>query len=219
MNRWWHRWLAAWVLAGAFALPVQAADVPDVKIQAVLSGVAARSTDSSDGVAAETIWLKGDRVRVDFDAGQGRRGRILRDGHGHAWLFMSTSDRALPARNVKIGAVTRLDPAKPCWELGFACEKVGDRIIAGRLAHGWRYRHAEQSGPGGTDSGVFWIDAQYGLLLAFNGKELGEHARRMETTALDFQAIPAATFEAPEGIRQEIDNADRRADALRGYSH
>lgn len=206
-------------MAGVLALPAHAGDMPDVKVQAVLDGTGTGGAANPDGVAAETLWLKGDRVRVDFDAGQGRRGRILRDGRGHAWLFMSTSDRALPARNLKIGAITRLDPAKPCWELGFACEKVDDRIIAGRLAHGWRYRHAEQSGPGGTDRGVFWIDAQYGLLLAFNGRDLGEHARRMETTALDFQAIPAATFEAPAGIRQEINDADRRADALRGYSH
>ncbi|HKR76464.1 MAG TPA: hypothetical protein VJR95_07335 [Rhodanobacter sp.] len=215
----WYGLLASCVVAGVLASPVRAGDMPDVKVQAVLSGIGTGGTANPDGVAAETIWLKGDRVRVDFDAGQGRRGRILRDGHGHAWLFMSTSDRALPARNVKIGAITQLDPVQPCWELGFACEKVDDRIIAGRLAHGWRYRHAEQSGPGGTDSGVFWIDAQYGLLLAFEGKDVGEHARRMETTALDFQAIPATTFEAPEGVRQEIDEADRRADALRGYSH
>lgn len=215
----WRGLLASCAAAGALASPVQAADVPDVKIQAVLGGVAARGADSPDGVAAETVWLKGDRVRVDFDAGQGRRGRILRDGHGHAWLFMSTSDRALPARNVKIGAITRLDLAQPCWELGFACAQVDDRTIAGRLAHGWRYRHAGQSGPGGTDSGVFWIDAQYGLLLAFKGKDAGEHARRMETVAVDFQTIPAAAFAAPEGIRQEINDADRRADALRGYSH
>jgi hypothetical protein len=206
----------SWAIAAVLALPVRAADTPDVKIQAVLGGVLTRD---ADGVAAETIWLKGNHVRVDFDAGQGRRGRILRDGHGHAWLFMSTSDRALPAQHVRIGAITRLDPAQPCWALGFACEKVDERVIAGRLAQGWRYRHAEQSGPGGTDSGVFWIDAEYGLLLAFKGKDLGERARRMETTAVDFQALPVATFEPPEGLRQEIDDADRRADGLRGYSH
>jgi len=211
--------LVSWAVAGALALPVHAAGTPDVKIQAVLGGVLTRHADNPDGVAAETIWLKGGRVRVDFDAGQGRRGRILRDGHGHAWLFMSTSDRALPAQHVRIGSITRLDPAQPCWALGFACERVDDRVIAGRLAQGWRYSHAEQSGPGGTDSGTFWIDAEYGLLLAFEGRDLGEHAQRMETTAVDFQALPAAAFEAPEGLRQEIDAADRRADALRGYSH
>jgi len=209
----------AWMIAGALALPVHAADMPDVKVQAVLSGVATGGTANPGGVAAETLWLKGDRVRVDFDAGQGRRGRILRDGRGHAWLFMSTSDRALPAQHVPIGAITRLDPAQPCWKLGFACDKVGQRVIAGRQAEGWRYRHAEQSGPGGTDSGTFWIDAQYGLLLAFQGKDVGEHARRMETTAVDFQAIPDDTFKAPEAVRQDIENADRRADALRGYPH
>lgn len=215
----WRLLRVSWVVATVLALPARAADMPDVKIQAVLDGALTHHAGNPDGVAAETIWLKEGRVRVDFDAGQGRRGRILRDGHGHAWLFMSTSDRALPAQHVRIGAITRLDPAKPCWELGFACERVDDRVIAGRLAQGWRFSHAEQSGPGGTDSGIFWIDAEYGLLLAFKGRDLGERTHRMETTAVDFQALPAATFEAPEGLRQEIDDADHRADALRKYSH
>lgn len=207
--------LLSWMVM--VVLPVHAADMPDVKVQALLSGTGTHSVSNPDGMAAETIWLKGDRVRVDFDAGQGRRGRILRDGRGHAWLFMSTSGRALPARHISIGAITRLDPARPCWGLGFACASTADRVIAGRPAQGWRYRHAGQSGPGGTDSGEFWIDAEYGVLLAYKGKDVGERNHLMEATAIEFQPLPAATFEPPAAVRQEIEDADRHADALREF--
>jgi hypothetical protein len=196
---------------------LRAADLPDVKIDAVLEGSGIRTMAHRDGVAAETIWIKGDRTRVDFDAGENRRGRILRGG-GHAWLLMSTSDRALPADHVRIGAITRLDVRKPCWDIGFACTPEEDRRIAGRPAHGWRYRDAGRAGPDGTDSGVLWIDAEYGLLLAFNAKDTAEKTHRMDATAIRFADIPDDTFALPENVRMEIKKADSRADKLRNYS-
>ena len=117
--------LVSWAVAGALALPVHAAGTPDVKIQAVLGGVLAHD---ADGVAAETLWLKGDRVRVDFDAGQGRRGRILRDGHtgcvrlqrdgvSHAVAVDSTTASAYTSAPMTAAAVATL--------IGFSPENRG----------------------------------------------------------------------------------------------
>lgn len=195
-----------------------ATDMPDVKIDAVLEGGGIGMSARRAGVAGETIWIKGDKARVDFDAGAGRRGRILRGG-GHAWLLMSTSSRALPADHVRMGAITRLDVRKPCWNLGFPCTPVENRRIAGRLAHGWRYHHAGHAGPDGTDSGVLWIDAEYGLLLAFNAKDAAEQTHRMETTAIVFGPLPDDAFALPESIRLEVKKADSRADDLRRQAH
>lgn len=212
------RWSAAIaaLLPALLALPLRAADVPDVRIDAVLQGSGIRGADDHGGVAAETVWLKGGRTRVDFDAGEGRRGRILRGGD-HAWLLMSSSDRALPANHVKIGAITRLDVARPCWDLGFACEPTGSRIVAERPAQGWRYRHAGRAGPGGTDSGEFWIDAQYGLLLAYKAQDLGGKPCRMQATGVSFAKIDDDAFALPRSLRSDVQKADARADALRGY--
>lgn len=195
---------------------VVAADTPDVTIETVLIGSGLGNQLGGDDVAAETIRIKGGSLRVDFDAGEGRRGRILRKGSRHAWLLMSTSHRALPADHVSIGKMSQLDPMHPCWEPNLSCEKVEDRQVAGRQAHGWRYRHAEQNGPDGTDSGVFWIDAQYGFLLSYKGKDLTGKAHRMETTSIRFAKLSDDDFSLPEAVRTDIEKADSRAASLRG---
>jgi hypothetical protein len=193
-----------------------ASDSPNVTIEAVLIGSGLGNQLSGDDVAAETIRIKGDSLRVDFDAGVGRRGRVLRKNAGHAWLLMSTSHRALPADQVSIAKMTRLDPARRCWEPNLSCEKVDDRRIAGRQANGWRYPHAEQNGPGGTDSGVFWIDEQYGFLLSYKGEDLTGKTHRMETTFIQFAKLPDDDFFFPEGVRGDIEKADARASSCRG---
>jgi hypothetical protein len=189
--------------ASLMLLPAHGADAgnPDVKISAVLDGSGVRSPDAAPGTGAmvETIWLKGTRERVDFDGGPNMRGRILRDDQ-HAWLLQPGVDRVLPADNVPLGSVTRLDPKRPCWGLGFACERVDDRLIAGRRASGWRYGNAGRSGPNGTDSGVLWVDAQYGILLAFNAKDVDQRTYHMETASIDFAGVPESTFDMPQGI-------------------
>jgi outer membrane lipoprotein-sorting protein len=175
------------------------ASVPDVKISAVLDGSGVREADASPGqggALVETIWLKGTRVRVDFDGGPNMHGRILRDDQ-HAWLLQPGTDRALPADNVPLGAITRLDTRNPCFALGFACEHADDRLIAGRRASGWRYSDAGHAGPNSTDSGVFWIDAQYGVLLAFNATDVDRRTYHMETASVDFANVPDSTFEPP----------------------
>jgi len=197
------------LLAAVMSSPASAGDLPDVRIDAVIAGSGIARVKGPGDVASETIMLKGQRVRVDFDAGEGRRGRILRGGD-HAWVLMSTSHRALPADHVKLGALVRLDPQRPCADLSFYCDPVEPREIAGRQAVGWRYRHAEQAGPDGTDSGTFWLDAEYGLVLGFSAEDLSGRKHRMEATAISFDKLPEDTFALPEALRQDIDGIESR---------
>lgn len=179
------------------------ADVPDVKISAVLDGSGVREADASHGHAGamvETIWIKGAHVRVDFDGGPGMRGRILRDAE-HAWLLQQDVEHALPADHVPLASITRLDPKNPCWTMGVSCVRADDRLIAGHRASGWRYSGAGQAGPNGTDSGVFWIDAQYGVLLAFDAMDISQRNYRMETASIDFGKLPDSTFAAPQWLQ------------------
>ncbi|HEX7732935.1 MAG TPA: hypothetical protein VF415_09835 [Rhodanobacter sp.] len=201
-----NAWLTAALL---MVMPAFGTDMapPDVKISAVLDGGGVRTADVTQqrgGAVVETIWLKGDHVRVDFDGGPRLRGRILRNG-AHAWLLQPGVDRVLPADHVTLGSLTRLDPQKPCWNLGFTCERVDDRLIAGRRASGWHYSHAGHAGPNGTDSGVFWIDAQNGVLLAFDARDTGRRDYRMDTVTIDFTDLPNTTFEPPQGMRTALE--------------
>jgi hypothetical protein len=179
---------AAACLAPALAL---ADGPPPVRQDAVLTGNAIK------GVMAETIYVDGERVRIDFTAGPKLRGHWLSDGR-QAWLQRESSGW-LPANGFRIGRLVRLDPRRPCWQPDLSCGPADGRTIAGRSADGWRYRHAGQAGPMGTDSGEFWIDAETGLLLAFKGRDLGGNDYRMETVALTFGPLDPALFQRHDG--------------------
>lgn len=190
------------LLAAVVMLPhaVAAEEAKDIKLASVVTGDGIRTSTTSvsrEGSMVLTTWLSGDKVRVDFDAGPDLRGRILRD-KDHAWLIRPGSHQAIPAGGVSIGRVTKLDPQRPCWDLGFPCQALEGRTIAGRQATGWRYRHAERGGPHGTDEGEFWIDAATGVLLAFDARDLAEHRYRMQTVSFEQITLDDEVFAIPK---------------------
>jgi hypothetical protein len=180
-------------------LLASATSAPDVTVKAILSGdgiQAHGAGDAAAGVMAETIRLKGSNARIDYDGGPQLRGTIFRNGD-RTWLLPSGSNRPLPVGHLPLAAVTRLDAVKPCWGLGFPCLQVEDRLIAGRRATGWRYDHAGRAGPDGTDSGVFWIDQETGVVLAIKAKDTSERAYNMDTLSVDYAVVPDSTFTMP----------------------
>jgi hypothetical protein len=195
--------IVPWCLFGVIALSDRAlADegkLPDVTVKAVLSGQGVQVTNlngSGNNMIAETVRLKSQAVRVDFDGGSRLRGSIYKLGD-RTWLLPAGSSHALPVAHMPLASVTQLDPVKPCWQLGFFCQHVDDRLIAGRRASGWRYDHAGRAGPVGTDSGVMWIDAQYGILLGLAAEDTSRRAYRMEAVSIQFAAIPGEVFKVP----------------------
>lgn len=174
----------------------------DIKLGSIVSGDGIRTsgaTASREGTMVLTTWLSDDKVRIDFDAGPQMRGRILRD-KDHAWLVRPDAHQAIPAGGVSIGRITRLDPREPCWNLGFPCQALEPKNIAGRPATGWRYRHAGRAGPQGTDQGEFWIDAATGVLLAFDAQDLAEHHYRMQTVSFEQTTFGDDVFALPKGM-------------------
>lgn len=188
------------LLLGASAGSAGAVDgVPDMRIRAVVTGDGLRPPERSakqEGSLVETIYISGDRVRVDFDGGPHMRGRLLRNGE-RAWLLRPPSHVVLPASRFRIGLHVRMDPRRPCWDSGLSCHRTASRTIAGRPAQGYRYRHAGQQGPFGTDQGTFWIDAEYGVVLAFKGRDLGDKDYRMQVLSIQPGPLPKSTFRRP----------------------
>ncbi|QRN54386.1 hypothetical protein [Dyella caseinilytica] len=173
--------------------------VPDVTVKAILSGDGIQSHGTGNGgagVMAETISLKGSNARIDYDGGSQLRGSIFRIGD-RIWLLPAGSKRPLPVSHLPLASVTHLNTDKPCWELGFPCLQVEDRLIAGRRATGWRYDHAGKAGPDGTDSGVFWIDQETGVVLAIKAKDTSDRAYNMDTMAVEYAPVPDSTFAVP----------------------
>jgi len=188
----WCAMVVAWAIVSMSTPDVAwAADaLSGIRQDAVVTG---DRIDGGHGVLKERVYVDGERVRIDFDAGPKYRGQWLYDGK-HAWVQADSARGWLPAAGFGIGRVVRLDPQRPCWQTDWSCAPVEARSIAGRTANGWRYRHAEQGGPLGTDNGEFWLDAGTGLLLAFRGRDLGGHDYRMETIALTFEPLDPALF-------------------------
>ncbi|WP_201313998.1 hypothetical protein [Dyella sp. EPa41] len=200
--RTWLRGLAWLAMTCVFPHALAAEAANGFKLASVITGDGIHSSTGSvsrEGSMVLTTWLSGDKVRVDFDAGPDMRGRILRD-KDHAWLIRPNSHQAIPAGGVAIGRVTKLDPKRPCWDLGFPCQELEGKTIAGRPATGWRYRHAERGGPHGTDQGEFWIDAATGVVLAFDARDLAEHRYRMQTVSFEQVGVDDAVFAIPGSV-------------------
>lgn len=73
---------------------------------------------------------------------------------------------------------------------------------------GWRYSHAGQAGPDGTDSGVLWIDAEQGIVLGFDARDLGEHDHRMQAVDVSYDKLDDDTFALPKATQIILQNLD-----------
>lgn len=188
------------IALSCFSARCEDSQVPDVTVKTVLTGdgIGANSANgaSSSALMAETIRLKGQNLRIDYDGGPKLRGSIYRID-GHTWLLSSGGTRALPVAHLPLASATRLDPDKPCWELGFSCLQVEDRLVAGRRATGWRYDHAGVAGPDGTDNGTFWIDRETGVVVSIKGKNASGRSLNMDAVSIDYTPLPDSVMALP----------------------
>jgi hypothetical protein len=192
-----------WLLVAAATTCGYAAEIPDVTLSGVASGAALKVGFEGTGkrVLPETVYLQGNRTRLEFGGGGDAQGYILRDGSA-VWLISDKVKRAWPLR---YGSSTRqyvFDAADPCKSLDISCEREGKRNIAGREASGWRFRHAGNHGPDGSDSGTMWIDDQYGLLLGYHAEDLQGRSLDWTVTAVSFERLPPGLFELPDSNRR-----------------
>lgn len=134
---------------------------------------------------------------MDF-ASAGQAGYVLRDGKA-AWLINDKAKVAWPLRYSPGTRQFRFAITSPCASLGLHCEADGTRIVAGRAASGWRYRHAGTRGPDGSDNGTLWIDDQYGLLLGYHAEDMNSQSMDWTVTSVSFDPLPEKLFLLPDG--------------------
>jgi hypothetical protein len=159
-------------------------------------GLGGRTTQA----LAQTIREKGDRVRVDFEAG-GKRGSVLRDKQG-AWLISEAYNAALPLVASTTARPIIFDTQAPCRAIDARCERAEDVIILGRPAVGWTFRHAGSRGPDGTDSGIMWLDRETGVLLAHRSEDMSRRKYEWRTTSIDFTPLDDTLFDLPSGLQK-----------------
>ncbi|GAB3028434.1 hypothetical protein GCM10027285_08410 [Oleiagrimonas citrea] len=193
-------------LVSLFVAAAAQAHAADIRVDAVLSGTAIPKSSGDmgrPGTLVETIYVSGERVRVDFKASSRLRGRIYRNG-GRTLLRLP-SGRVLPTGWLHLSQHVRLPVREPCFALDLACHGIGSRRIAGREAVGWRFRHAGQQGPLGLDRGTFWLDAKTGMVLELKGRNLADQTLQMHAVAVREAPLPDALFSVPESRRRNQD--------------
>ena len=200
------RGTVAWIFAAAAITSSYAADMPDVTLAGVASGAALKAGLEANGrrVMPETIYLHGDRMRLEFRS-EDQQGYLLREGN-RVWLVNEKAKAAWP---LKYGSSARqylYDATSPCKQIDISCEREGKKNIAGREASGWRFRHAGSRGPDGSDSGIMWIDDQYGLLLGYHAEDMQGRSLDWTVTTVSFEQLAPELFELPDSGK----HADKR---------
>ena len=193
--------LVAWVLSVTAITNSHAADMPDVTLSGVASGTALKIGFESNGkrVLPETVYLHGGRTRLEFGDADSQ-GYLLRDGSS-IWLINEKAKLAWPLKYSPTARQYVFDTTEPCKSMDISCEREGKKVIAGREASGWRFRHAGSRGPDGSDSGTLWIDDQYGLLLGYHAEDMQGRPLDWSVTTVSFEPLPAGLFELPGGKR------------------
>lgn len=166
------------------------ADEPaSLTLEALASGFGPARPRRGGQMAALTLRIKGDAVRVDFRGDRGDSGYLLFDNRTRKGWFVAEGDGfALPMAQTGFEALL-VDPAQPCARMQARCERSQGDIVAGIAAEGWRYYNAGGRGPDGTSQGRFWIDPASGLMLAYRGEVSGQPNRR-EMRGLSLSRAP-----------------------------
>lgn len=164
---------------------------PSLTLDALASGFGPAQPRHGGQMAAITLRIKGDAVRVDFRGDRGDSGYLLFDNRTRKGWFVAEGDGfALPMTQTGFEALL-VDPSEPCARIQARCERTQGETIAGIAAEGWRYHNAGGRGPDGTSQGTFWMDPASGLMLAYRGQVAGQQNRR-EMRGLSLSRAPLA---------------------------
>jgi len=77
------------------------------------------------------------------------------------------------------------------------CQRVEQGTYARRNAARWRYRLSNPTGPGGTRQGSMWLDAETGLVLAYDGKTGVGQDQRWQVKEVSYRPVPPELFDVP----------------------
>lgn len=177
-----------------------------VRAQAAASGTAHVMTDQLGPLTRAqprgtlepvTVHFRDGAVRMEFtDRGGVPYALVVPAGASTGWL-LDGKGGGVPVPQLRWPL--QFDPAAPCSGQGmFAdCQRVEQGTYAGRNAVRWRYRLSNATGPGQTRQGSMWLDAETGLVLAYEGKTGLGQDRRWQVRQIRYRPLPDALFEVP----------------------
>lgn len=148
------------------------------------------------------LYFRGSASRSEFKGGNGETLAFVAPGGSAAgWLTDGAAVIPLPGA----GHPLVVDPGEPCAGKGlFAdCRKIAEVTYAGRPAHHWRYRLANNVGPGRTRSGEMWLDAETGLVLRYRGQGGLGPVKEWRVEQVDYGPVPDALFDVPAGAEHD----------------
>lgn len=143
------------------------------------------------------VFFRDGALRIHFrDNAGGRYALVLPEGAALGWII-GADGGVMPVPGMHWPL--RFDPGAPCAGRGmFAdCQRVEHGVYAGRNAVRWRYRLPNPVGPGMTRQGSMWLDAETGLVLAYEGRTGLGRPQRWEVRELRYGPQPPAIFEPP----------------------
>lgn len=186
-------------------LAIQGAHASDEKsytVSAIGVGDGYRYVSQEEGRngTAFTIRQKGERVRVDIDAGA-HHGTTWSDGKT-SWMVVDGQPVAFPLGGKASPKPVVYDVDAPCGRMLGTCTRVEEKTLLGRRAAGWAYRNAGGRGPDGTDSGTIWIDKDTGVLLEMRGEDVGRRHYEWRATSVSYEAVPDGIFALPDGVQK-----------------
>lgn len=133
-----------------------------------------------------------------FDGADKRPYRLVRVVAGAPIALLDDRGGGLPLPAGRLDLF--MDPAAPCAAMGVLgdCKRLGVGVQAGRNAVHWKFRKGNRKGPGGTDHGEMWLDAETGFLLAYEGRTLGGQVVQWQVDQIRYVAQDESLYELPE---------------------
>ena len=179
-------------LAGAgSAVAAEGAAVVMTNQLAPVAGTSAR-----EAIPVE-ISFRDQQFAIGFAGADRRAYRLVRAVEGAPLVLLDGRGGAMPLPRGRLELF--FDPAAPCAAMGMMsdCRSIGEGTYAGRSAVQWRYRHANRKGPGGSEAGTMWLDAETGLVLGYDATTAGGQRLHWQVRQLRYGPQPDESFALP----------------------
>ena len=175
----------------------QAPPAPAGRAEVMTNQLGPLTRDTRAALSPVTAYFQAGALRLEFtDKAGNPLALVLPAGSTTGWV-LDGKGGAVPLPGIRWPL--QFDPQAPCTGQGmFAdCQRMDGGIYAGRNASRWRYRLANATGPGQTRQGSMWLDAETGLVLAYEGRTGLGQDHRWQVRQVSYRPVPPALFEVP----------------------
>lgn len=148
------------------------------------------------------LSFRGQQLAIGFTGADRRAYQLVRAVEGAPLVLLDGRGGAMPLPRGRLDLF--FDPAAPCAAMGMMsdCRSMGEGVYAGRNAVQWCYRHGNRKGPGGSEDGTMWLDAETGLVLGYDATTAGGQRLEWQVRQLRYGPQPDALFALPAAPRR-----------------